>query len=258
VSRKLDKRTLASNETKTRLLDAAELLFAEHGLNGVSLRTIAEAAHVDVALIQYHFSSKLGLFKAVFHRRADPLKAMRFQALQSALPRSRGRPDLERVVYALAAPNVYLRHIPNMGGEPFGRLLVRELTDPTEKQRGLISETFDSDVKHFVAALSESLPGAQARVLHWAFHFAIGTVIQAMASTGRLEKRSNGQCHFNDPDSVLRYLVPFITHGILGCVRHGPPKPRVGRRKKATGKQQAAHRETRRPTAASRSTKRKR
>ena len=145
-----------------RLLDAAERLFAEHGLDGVSLRTIAAAAHVDVALIHYHFSSKLGLFKAVFHRRADPLKAMRFQAVQSALPRSRGRPDLERVVYALAAPNVYLRHIPNMGGEPFSRLLVRELTDPTQEQRGIISETFDPDVKHFISARSESLPGVEA------------------------------------------------------------------------------------------------
>jgi AcrR family transcriptional regulator len=240
VSRKVDKRTLASNGTKVKLLDAAERLFAEHGLDGVSLRNIAGAAHVDVALIPYHFGSKLGLFKAVFHRRADPLNAMRIQALQSALPRSRGRPDLERVIYALAAPNVYLRHLPEMGGQAFGRMVVREVTDPKERERGLISEAFDPIVEKFIPALAEALPGVPSPVLQWAFHFAIGTVIQTMASTGRLEERSKGVCHYGDPDEVLRYLVPFITHGILGCAKHATIKSGSGLRKKAAKRKSAA------------------
>lgn len=236
--KKVDKRTLASNETKVRLLDAAEQLFAEHGLDGVSLRSIAAAAHVDVALIPYHFGSKLGLFKAVFHRRTDPLNAMRQQALQSALPRSRGRPDLERVVYALAAPNVYLRHLPDMGGQAFGRIVVREVTDPKEMERGLISEAFDPIVRDFMRALSQALPGVPSAVLQWAYHFAIGTVIQTMASTGRLEERSKGMCHFGDPEEVLRYLVPFITHGILGCAKSVRPPKKGTKRKKASAPSQ--------------------
>src|SRR5829696_1349054 len=132
------KRKRAAEATRARIIEAAEHLFAEHGLDGVSVRTIATAAHVDVALIAYHFSSKVGLFRAVFHRRADPLNAMRLQALGAALPRSRGRPDLERVLYALAAPNIYLRHLPDMGGLEFGRIVVREMTDPKGEQRGLI------------------------------------------------------------------------------------------------------------------------
>ena len=231
---KIDKRTLASDGTKTRLLDAAEQLFAEHGLDGVSVRSIAAAAHVDVALINYHFGSKLGLFKAVFHRRADPLNAMRLQALHRALPRSRGRPDLERVVYALAAPNIYLRHLPDMGGIAFGRIVVREVTDPKEQERGLVSETFDPVVRKFMAALAQALPGASEKALHCAYHFAIGTLIQTMASTGRLERLSKGACTFDDPEEILGYLVPFITHGFLGCVKQGGATKSAARRRRKT------------------------
>lgn len=235
VAKKIDKRTLTTEATRTRLLDAAERLFAEHGLDGVSVRDIAAAAHVDVAMINYHFGSKLGLFRAVFHRRGDALNAMRLQALGSALPSSRGRPDLEKVIYALAAPNIYLRHLPNMGGLAFGRIVVREMTDPKEQARGLISETFDSGVEKFLAALSDALPDASRTALHWAYHFAIGTLIQTMASTGRLEKLSKGACTFDDPEEVLSYLVPFIVHGMAGCVRHGSPrKARRPSGKKAT------------------------
>lgn len=223
MDRKIDKRTMASDATRTRLLEAAERLFAEHGLDGVSVRSIAAEASVDVAMINYHFGSKVGLFRAVFHRRADALNAMRLQALGGALPRSRGRPDLERVVYALAAPNLYLRHLPDMGGLAFGRIVVREMTDPKANGRGLVAETFDPVVEKFMAALADALPGASRAALHWAYHFAIGTLIQTMASTGRLEKLSKGACTFHDPEEVLSYLVPFIMHGMAGCVKHGGP-----------------------------------
>lgn len=223
-----------------RLLDAAERLFAEHGLDGVSVRTIATAAHVDVAMINYHFGSKVGLFRAVFRRRADALNAMRLQALGGALPRSRGRPDLERVIYALAAPNLYLRHLPDMGGLPFGRIVVREMTDPKGEGRGLVAEAFDPVVEKFMAALADALPGASPTALHWAYHFAIGTLIQTMASTGRLEKLSKGACNFNDPEEVLSYLVPFIMHGMAGCIKHGGlPRKRRPPARKATSARSA-------------------
>jgi AcrR family transcriptional regulator len=236
MSPKPGKRKQAAAATRARILEAAEALFAEHGLDGVSVRTIATAAHVDVAMINYHFASKVGLFRAVFRRRADPLNAMRLQALGAALPRTRGRPDLERVVYALAAPNIYLRHLPDMGGVPFGRIVVREMTDPKGEQRRLIADAFDPVVEKFLHALSEAMPGAPRKALLWAYHFTIGTLIQTMASTGRLEKLSRGLCTFKDPEEVLGYLVPFIMHGIVGCVKHARAAKSPAPRRRATSR----------------------
>ncbi|OIJ68575.1 TetR/AcrR family transcriptional regulator [Streptomyces mangrovisoli] len=48
--------------TKARIAEKARALFLEHGYQGTTLRTVAAAAEVDVALIGYHFGSKQGLF----------------------------------------------------------------------------------------------------------------------------------------------------------------------------------------------------
>lgn len=66
---------------RERILDAAEELFALHGFDGVTLRSIAKKAGVDVALANYHFGKKNDLFQATFLRRAQILNDVRMQAL---------------------------------------------------------------------------------------------------------------------------------------------------------------------------------
>ncbi|OAF07232.1 hypothetical protein AYJ54_18075 [Bradyrhizobium centrolobii] len=50
------------------LLEAALDAFAKHGFDKTSLRSIAAAANIDVALIAYRYGSKLELWKAVVER----------------------------------------------------------------------------------------------------------------------------------------------------------------------------------------------
>jgi TetR/AcrR family transcriptional regulator, regulator of cefoperazone and chloramphenicol sensitivity len=54
----------APEEAKKRLLDAAQLLFSQHGLDRVSTRMLADAAKVNLFAIQYHFGGKDGLYLA--------------------------------------------------------------------------------------------------------------------------------------------------------------------------------------------------
>jgi len=70
---------------RTRILDAAERLFAARGFHGVSIRDITGAAGVDVALANYHFGSKQGLLEAVFLRRAEDLNAERLARLDALI-----------------------------------------------------------------------------------------------------------------------------------------------------------------------------
>ena len=50
-----------SIDTKEQILNAAEKLFAEHGIEAVSLRSIISEAGVNLAAIHYHFGSREGL-----------------------------------------------------------------------------------------------------------------------------------------------------------------------------------------------------
>ena len=63
---------LRRTDTKQRILDSAERLFADNGFEGTSLRTIIGDAKVNLAAIHYHYHSKEALVDAVILRhRAD-------------------------------------------------------------------------------------------------------------------------------------------------------------------------------------------
>jgi len=64
--------------TKEQIVLAAERLFAEHGIDGVSLRQIAQQAqNGNNSAVQYHFGSKDRLIEAVFEYRLPRLRERR-------------------------------------------------------------------------------------------------------------------------------------------------------------------------------------
>jgi AcrR family transcriptional regulator len=63
--------------TRVRIREAATLLFSARGLDGVSVREIAAAAEVSVAMIQHSFGGKDGLYQAcldAMYARLDQLQ----------------------------------------------------------------------------------------------------------------------------------------------------------------------------------------
>jgi len=59
------------NEKQQKIMEAAELLFAEQGFNGTSVRDIAEKAGVNLAMISYYFGSKDKLLETLFAERTE-------------------------------------------------------------------------------------------------------------------------------------------------------------------------------------------
>lgn len=62
-------RTRQLNET--RILKAAEAVFAEAGFNGATMQAIAEAARLPKANLHYYFGTKEGLYQALLNRVLD-------------------------------------------------------------------------------------------------------------------------------------------------------------------------------------------
>jgi AcrR family transcriptional regulator len=112
-----------------QLLDAAQAVFAEAGLQAASLRAIARRAGCDPALIYYHFDSKEALFAALLQRRfPGVLKDVERLAEASDL-----RPTAQRLWEVLL---IYHRHLSQ---DPGIRSLVRgEIAKGAEGITGLI------------------------------------------------------------------------------------------------------------------------
>ena len=64
----------AGESTRTALLDAARVEFTERGFEGATVRTIAQRAGVDPAMVNHWFGGKEGLFLAALQIPVDPAR----------------------------------------------------------------------------------------------------------------------------------------------------------------------------------------
>ncbi|MGN0136315.1 TetR family transcriptional regulator [Anaerotignum sp.] len=64
------------SSVQERILDAAIPLFAMKGYAGVSIRMLAEAANVNIAMISYYFGGKEGLYSHILSTLFDDVKKM--------------------------------------------------------------------------------------------------------------------------------------------------------------------------------------
>ena len=62
------------NTKQIQIMEAAEALFSERSFSGTSVRDIAEAADVNLAMISYYFGSKEKLMEAMFTYRGEHYK----------------------------------------------------------------------------------------------------------------------------------------------------------------------------------------
>ncbi|MBK8289546.1 MAG: TetR family transcriptional regulator [Cellvibrionales bacterium] len=98
--RQLRKDTL---ETRRQIVDAAEALFAEHGVDNVTLLDIARASEQkNRNAPQYHFGDKAGLINAVLNKHSD-LISVRRKAMMDALAEKES-PSLRELADAYVLP----------------------------------------------------------------------------------------------------------------------------------------------------------
>lgn len=90
--------------TRLRLLLAAEKLFAEQGIEAVSMRSInVEANQRNVSALHYHFGSRDAIIEAIFDHRMGPASLRRREMLDDVEARGAER-DVRELVRATIWP----------------------------------------------------------------------------------------------------------------------------------------------------------
>lgn len=108
---------------RTRLMEVAIRLFAEHGLEGTSTRDIAKAADLNISLISYYFGGKEGLYKTVIFEHAATMRIESDKLLGSLDLES-----LNREQFCLIMKSVIRAMIPmKYQSREMGALLQREM-----------------------------------------------------------------------------------------------------------------------------------
>jgi AcrR family transcriptional regulator len=205
-----DRRRAAGAQTRQRIVEVAETLFASEGYDAVGLRDIIRVAGINSAAVHYHFGTKEALFLHILRLRAEPIAAGRMEAFTKL--RARGPLVLSEVIEAFLRPALAQpSHEP--GRANYAELRARLSGKQEPSVRALLAEIFDASSNMFLGAIRECLPDLPEADLYYRFHFLLGTMVYAMANPGRIQDLSLGDTDPFDLDEVLAHLVPFIEAG---------------------------------------------
>jgi AcrR family transcriptional regulator len=204
---------VSATDTKQRILDVAEEMFADQGFAGTSLRSIIAAADVNLAAVHYHFRSKDALLEAVVLRRLGPLNQERLDLLNECERRAgKVGPTVEEILNAFVTPAVALMHN-TAEGRVFGKLLGRLHWETRPSFAMIARKHFNPLFQRFQAALSKALPGIPAEQLLWRMHFTIGAMAHTLTSSDTLEVVSQGVCKSSDAETAIPQLIEFLSAG---------------------------------------------
>jgi AcrR family transcriptional regulator len=193
--------------TRETILDAAELLFADHGFDGVTIRDIGKQAKLLTGLITYHFPTKDILFEEVVRRRAKELNDLRRKMLKT-----RSDHDTRQVLLALARP--YLDKIlsGDEGWRNYARLGAHLAND--QRWADLSDHLFGDVARLLIRALRKAEPRLTAEAATRAYVHSVAVMISVYSSTYLIDRFSKGRLHSDDIEASFEPMIEFLLGGI--------------------------------------------
>jgi len=203
--------------TRKRILDVAEQLFAKHGIDGVSMRTLVAHSKVNLASVHYYFGSKKALFEEVFARRAQVITDKRLKMLDEC-HEAPGRPPLvNQILEAFLRP--VLEDDREGGGAAYARIRTRLAAEGSAWARDIPSRLFDDSSHRFIDALAASLPHISEEDLYLRFNILLGAMFFTIANPARIEFLSRGLVDVSNRAHATEYLVDFFAQAFAAPSR---------------------------------------
>jgi AcrR family transcriptional regulator len=203
-------------DTRDRILDVAERLFAEMGYGNVSTRMLADEARANSAAVHYHFGSKERLLKALLARTLDPLNEERLAAIRAVLQGASDRPAIADLVRAFAEPLLRepATHTKRLSQTFIGRISL----DPSPDVRRILRGSFEDVTKAFTEALSRACPHLSQQDLFWRTTSIQGAIFSCCADNQASYAIRDDVDPSHDPGAMKEFVLP-----LLGAMMQSPP-----------------------------------
>jgi AcrR family transcriptional regulator len=134
TARQGEARRVSGAETREQLMDAAEELFAQFGVDAVSIRSVNSAAGLAPAAVHYHFGTKDRLLREIVRRRGRHVVTTQL-ALIDAIEREGRTPDALELVTIMAQPFFDILDLDPVGGRRWLRLIGNLILTGDERLR---------------------------------------------------------------------------------------------------------------------------
>ncbi len=190
-------------ERRIALIEAGTRLFAERGLNGVSVRELSRSADASISMVSYYFGGKEGLYAAVLEEQFacfDQIEEIRKQG---------GDP--------LAMIEGYIRWtIRRHRTHPYLlRFYTSELTNPTPYFAKIVSPAIEKVIRTLAEIIADGMRRGQFRTNIHAVSAA--TALAGMVSYHMLSTLATQALFGHAPvedESLIRDYLAIFTRGI--------------------------------------------
>ncbi|MBB3331038.1 AcrR family transcriptional regulator [Halomonas campaniensis] len=213
---------MAQTDTVTRILDTAEVLFAERGFAETSLRNITGKAKVNLAAVNYHFGSKKSLIQAVFARYLDPFTERFHRALDDLEAHYDGQViPLEELLETMARTVLEVPAERN-SLKVFMKLLGLAYSQAQGHLRRYIQEEYGSVFTRFTELVRQATPDLPDAERFWRLHFMLGTVIFTLSGLDAL--RDIAEKDYGEHVTV-RHLIRRLRPVVVAAMQAPLPEP---------------------------------
>ena len=213
-------------EMLEQLLDAAEALFSQHGLYGVTIKDIADKVGVHKSLVHYYFDDKQDVFDRVMARRAPVTSGRRMEALDAYARSVDGRPTVEGALRAFLDTDLDTYSMGGEGWRNFGALSAQINNTPAWGAE-VMDRLYDPVVLRLIELLKAAMPDCSEEDIFWGYHFVTGALTLTLARTGRIDRLSGGLCQSDDFEAIKARMAAFMAHGFIG-ICHSRAQARGG------------------------------
>ena len=215
----------APDETRERILNAAEELFADNGFHGTSMRDVARAVTLQTAAVSYHYPSKDELFDSVIRRRATVMTEHRERALERLRHAHGAKPvPLDQLVHAYVQPFVESASHGDPGWRHYAALMGRLANSTLGTE--VIARHYDTTAQTYLREFMRSLPGVTEAAVVDGFTFMVASMLALCADTGRPQRLMRDRATKQRPSSAaFDHLVGFLVSGFLALPASAAARP---------------------------------
>lgn len=205
-----------SSDTRNKILDSAEQLFAEHGFHGTSVREITKLSGVQVSLSYYHFESKVAILEAVVDRRADQHIEDHRRLLRNNLAANQGRPlPIKQLIGVFVRPALERLVGGDAGWKRYVQLLSHLAFESARSEHASVFFKYDEVIIEFIDEFKRSIPHADPKDLHWVFYFLQSAHTHALLEPQIVDRQSDHLCDSSNIEELILQMQTFFGSGLL-------------------------------------------
>jgi AcrR family transcriptional regulator len=209
--------TKEATETQRRLLDAAEELFAQKGLDGTTIRDITTKAGRNTAAINYFFGNKQELYEELFRQRLREMCNSRLNAIKAVMT-GKAKPTLEKLFRAYSVD--FLRPFSDpQRSQRFMQLFFREIAEQRLPKNMFLEEMAAPTLTAMEEAIAAICPNLNKNDILMSVLSLTGQLAHIMQVRVLFEGAQGHSITSINIDESIDHIVKFSAAGIRALAK---------------------------------------